>query len=82
MAKEEHLLSRTLLSGWLPALVTVGAILATVANLVIATSTAPLAERISVINQKVLAVDDKVEDTKAWMERIEGKLDKVLLEVK
>lgn len=82
MAKEEHLLSRTLLSGWLPTLVTLGAILATVANLVIATATAPLAERVSVLNQKVLAVNEKVDDTKQWMERIEGKLDKVLLEVK
>lgn len=86
MEKETNMLPKFLLSGWLPALVTIGAIVATLVNLVITAHTAPLAERISVLGQKVLAVDEKIEqndkDVKAWMTRIENKLDKVILEKK
>lgn len=84
MDQEKHLLSRTLLSGWLPALVTVGAVIATVVNLVITSNTAPLAERISILDTKVLAIDKKLDENdkehKDWLLRVEAKLDKVLLE--
>lgn len=84
MDQEKHLLSRTLLSGWLPALVTVGAVIATVVNLVITANTAPLAERISILDTKVLAIDKKLDENdkehKDWLLRVEAKLDKVLLE--
>lgn len=86
MDKEKNLLSRTILSGWLPALVTIGAIVATLVNLVITAHTAPLAERISILGEKVFAIDTKIDkndhDVTEWMTRIENKLDKVILEKK
>lgn len=86
MDKETKLLPKFLLSGWLTALVTVGAIVATLVNLVITAHTSPLAERISILNEKVLAIDTKINDNdkdlKDWMVRIEKKIDTVLLEGK
>lgn len=81
--QEHSLLSRLVLSRWLTALVTIGAIIATMANLFISSYTSPLAERISLLDQKVQAVDKKIDESdrehKEWLIRVEGKLDKLLL---
>lgn len=84
--QETHLLPQFLLSRWIPLTISAFAILATLANLVIASNTAPLAERISITVEQVKALEKRLEETKedqnAWLTRIESKLDKALLEAK